>query len=249
MVALEIQFISRLFLFCQYNPRQYITKQYDWPEKLYAIENFRDDFGAWDAGDEPPPQMELFVRISHREGDQDDAPTKVLLEGFMSEYSDLDPWDRPSYTVINLGTHDTGAHMVFRDIHVLDDPDKMGLVVSTNWRGKRSLEWPELDQKAYMKRIAVTCLACTTHPDTGVMRPHLLVATRGFKNSHKDCLAIMPPRPYLAKARTANLLNCVNVGIQPTIEDQTSDNIGFRLKIDWGTQDNFVRRKSILDAF
>ena len=229
-----------------YNPRQYITKEYEWPDKFYTIEDFRHEFDGWDNGEEAPPTMELFVRVTYREGDHDDSPTRVLLEGFMSDYSDLDPWaDRDTYTIINLGTNDTGAHMVFNDIHLLDDPNNMGLKISQNWRGKRIMEWPEDEQKAYMKRISVTCLACKTLPD-GTLVPTLVAASRGYKASHKDCLAIMSPRPYLAKARTANLLNCVNVGIKPTEEGK---HIGFRLLVDWGTQENFTRRKSILDAF
>jgi len=62
---------------------------------------------------------------------------------------------------------------------------------------------------------------------------------------------VMPPRSYIAMARSANIMDCVNVALQPTIEIQNGKSVvGFRILIDWGSQDTFRRRKSsILENF
>ncbi|CAB9520960.1 expressed unknown protein [Seminavis robusta] len=238
-----------------YNPRAHIQKQYPWPDKLYSREDFRNDFLGYDNGDEPPPALEFFVRVAYRESEtDDDAPTACLLEGFLSDYSDLDPWDRDKYTIIELGDNDnTHVHMVCNDIGRLDDIENMGVNFSYNWRRKLQIDWPESEQKAYMKRVSLTVLACepTSSNKSAEMggpplRSHLVVATRGFNKMAPGNVAIMPPRSYLAKARTANLLDCVNVGLKPSEE---AGKLGFRIMVDWGTQEVFTRRKSIFDAY
>lgn len=242
-----------------YNPRRHLNKRYEWPDQLYTREQLRHDFSAWDNGDEPPPSLEFFVRVSYRTQDDDEAPTKVLMEGFLSDYSDLDPWAGVErYTIIELDRDNTHVHFVCNDIHLLDDPQTMGLQVHRNWMRQLRMEWPIFDMKAYLKRCSVTVLACEPPQSAGEptssssntessFKSHLVVATRGFTQCHKELTAILPARSYLAKARTANMLNCVNVALKPT--EETKGTVGFRIMVDWGSQDVFTRRKSILDGF
>ena len=264
-----------------YNQRQYPsgTKTYNWPDRLYCREDFRHDFEAFnndEAEDDADvyPNVEFFLRVSYRltEDDEEDAPTILLHEGFWGEYADLEPWDKENYARLELEKDRNNVHMVCQNIHQLvDDPERdMGLEFGTNWMGKRTVEWTEAAQKSFMKRLSLTALACRTvedkrpstiHEDKPhkvrphyspktLFMPHLLVATRGYHSS-QGSLAVMPPRSYIAMARSANIMDCVNVALQPTIEIQNGKSVvGFRILIDWGSQDTFRRRKSsILEIF